>query len=129
MRRRWATRDIAAPVDRVWSLLVDVDGWPRWGPSVRRGAVDAGDLEMGSRGTVTTALGLRLPFEITAFRPGRAWSWTVAGWPATDHELEPLGVGATRVRFGVPAIAWPYLAVCRVALRRIDRLATAAVTP
>ena len=129
MRRHWAARDVAAPAERVWSLLVDVGSWPRWGPSVRRAEVDAGALALGSRGTVTTVLGVRLPFEITAFRPGRAWSWTVAGWPATDHEVEPLGADVTRVRFGVPAIAWPYLVVCRIALRRIDRLVTEAVVP
>ena len=129
MRRRWVSRDVAAPVERVWALLVDVESWPRWGPSVRRAAVGAGGLALGRHGTVTTVLGLRLPFEITGFRPGRAWSWTVAGWPATDHEVEPIELDLTRVRFGVPAIAWPYLAVCRIALRRIDRLATAAVVP
>ncbi|MGD2082170.1 MAG: SRPBCC family protein [Chromatiales bacterium] len=31
---------IEAPVDLVWSLLIDIDGWPRWNPAVERAALD-----------------------------------------------------------------------------------------
>jgi hypothetical protein len=68
-------------------------------------------------------VGPALPFEVTELVPGRRWSWRVARVPATTHAVEPVGAG-TRVTFGVPLWAPAYLAVCALALRRLDRLAT-----
>lgn len=118
-------RDIAAPADTVWGLLVDVDRWPQWGPSVRRAALEggAGELALGVRGTVWTAVGVPMPFHITAFEAGRRWDWSVAGVAATGHRVAVIP-GGCRVVFEVPWWAAPYLTVCAVALDRIDRLAT-----
>ena len=124
--RRWhASQSIDAPASVVWGLLVDIGCWPQWGPSIRSVTCDESTLTASSRGAVHTIIGLTLPFEVTAFDDGVAWSWNVAGVPATDHTVEPLGDDRCLLTFGVPLIALPYLAVCRVALRRIDRLATA----
>ena len=118
-------RHIEASTAAVWRLLVDLDAWPRWGPTVQRAALDAGDgvLECGARGRVWTPVGLSLPFTITDFVPGRRWAWTVAGVPATAHEVSPDGDGS-RLRFEVPWWATAYLPVCTVALGRIKKLAT-----
>lgn len=118
-------RDVAAPAETVWELLVDVDRWPQWGPSVRRAVLADGAVELacGVRDTVWTAVGVPMPFEITAFEPGRRWDWTVAGVPATGHRVQVTS-GGCRVLFDVPWWAAPYLTVCAVALDRIDRLAT-----
>ena len=150
MRRLWVTRDIDASVDRAWDVLTDLDLWPEWGPSVRAAELDDGasGLALGASGHVVTALGVRLPFRITAWNDGSAapagsardtshrdgtrswsWSWRVAGVGATDHTVEPLGAHRCRVGFGVPLAAAPYLAVCRVALARIDRLAVSRPSP
>lgn len=120
-------RDIAAPPEVVWGLLVDLDAWPLWGPSVRRAALHDGGRMLGPamRGTVWTAAGVALPFRVTTFEPGRTWSWTVAGVSATDHRVDPTP-GGCRVSFGVPWWAGAYGAVCAVALGRIDRLARTA---
>ncbi len=129
MRRLSVTREIDAPAHRVWALLADPGQWPRWGPSVRSAALDGGGgLRLGATGRVTTVVGARLTFEITAFEPGERWAWRVGGIPATDHTVEPLGPGRCRAGFGVSWVAAPYLLVCRVALRRIARLATAERT-
>lgn len=125
VKRLSVTRQIAAPASTVWELLVDVERWPEWGPSVRSASVDGGGpLRIGARGTVTTAVSVRLPFVITEFEHGRRWAWNVAGIPATDHGVEPADEARCCVRIGVPALALPYLAICRLALGRIDRLAT-----
>ena len=122
------SRSIAAPPDVVWRLLTDLDAWSQWGPSVAgasidTGSNDTGELRLGTRGTVRTAAGVSLPFEVTRFGDGRRWAWKVAGVPATDHRVAPTTDGC-RVTFGVPWWAPGYLAVCAIALRRIERLAT-----
>jgi hypothetical protein len=75
------------------------------------------------RGRVQTATGLWLPFEITHWEPERAWTWRVAGVPATGHRVEPLGPQRCRVSFLIPRWAPFYRPVCRSALRRIAALA------
>jgi hypothetical protein len=126
---RWATREIDAPAAAVWQELVDVERWPRWGPSVV--AVKAAPLPMSAatRGRVRTVAGVWVPFRVTDFDDGRSWSWVVAGVPATSHRVEPLGADRCRLGFGTPAWASPYLAVCRVAMRRIERAVTTAGRP
>ncbi len=119
----WTWGDVAAPAEVAWNLLVDVERWPEWGPSVRSARLLSERFGDGTRGLVTTALGFDLPFEVTSFEPGRSWSWSVAGVPATGHRVESTGEDACRVGFGVPAIALPYLVVCRVAIARIAEIA------
>ena len=76
--------------------------------------------------------GVSLTFAVTSFEEGsfrdgcdekgRAWSWAVAGVAATGHRVGA-APGGCLVTFSVPWWAPPYLLVCAVALRRIDRLA------
>lgn len=71
---------VAAPPASVWNVLVDLDAWPQWGPSVQRAEVDQpGPLRLGSHGRVWTPIGVPLPFTITQFDAGRSWAWEVAG--------------------------------------------------
>ncbi len=118
------SRSIAAPPDVAWRLLTDLDAWPQWGPSVSGASLDTDELRLGSRGAVHTRAGVSLPFEVTVFEDGRRWAWKVAGVTATDHWVEATPEGC-RVTFGVPWWAPGYLAVCAIALRRIERLALA----
>jgi hypothetical protein len=113
----------------VWDLLVDPDAWPRWGPSIRRATVEGGTLAAGARGTVVTAVGVALRFEVTTLEPGVRWAWKVGGIDATDHRVEALGPDRCRAGIGVPWPAAPYLAICRVALARLARLATDQAPP
>lgn len=93
------------------------------GASIDTGSNSTGELRLGTRGTVRTAAGVSLPFVITHFEDGRCWAWSVAGVPATDHRVEPTP-GGCRVTFGVPWWAPAYLAICALALRRLEKLAT-----
>ena len=70
-------------------------------------------------------LGLDVPFEITEFDEGVRWTWNVAGVSATDHTVAPLEPARCRVAFGVPWPTAPYLAVCRLALERLESMAEA----
>ena len=116
-------RDIPAPPDAVWDVLVDIAAWPIWGPSVRNVSLRDGatELGLGVRGDVWTAVGVRMGFVITEFDPGHRWSWSVAGVPAAGHQVSVTRAGC-RVRFEAPWWATGYLPVCAVALRRIEKM-------
>lgn len=130
------SRRIAASAEDVWALLTDTRQWPAWGPSItgvepdpagpgasRAAGPGRGGLASGSSGRVRTVLGVELPYAVTAFEPGRYWSWSVAGIPATGHRVIPQD-GGCLVTFTVPWWAPAYCPVCALALRRIERLST-----
>jgi uncharacterized protein YndB with AHSA1/START domain len=118
-------RVIAAPPKAAWRLLVDLDAWPRWGPPIRHAELDSAypELSLHATGTVYTVLPTGVPFVVTEFDPGRFWSWTVAGVPATSHRVDPVDGGA-RVTIAVPWWSAPYLTVCAIALRRMEKMLT-----
>lgn len=117
-----ASRRISAPAGRCWRLLARTAHWPEWGPSIRRVEPEDAEVAVGLRGVVVTAVGVRLPFEVTRVDAGRRWDWRVAGVPATGHVVAPTDDGC-EVSIEVPTLAAPYLAVCHLALRRLERLA------
>lgn len=123
VRKLWVHRFVDAPADVVWALLCDLRRWPEWGPTVRHAELSSAAFGPRARGRVTTVANLKLPFEITDYDENARWAWKVAGMPATDHTVDRLSDGSCRVGFGVPWPAAPYLAVCRTALGRIERLA------
>ncbi len=118
-RRIEVAREIQAPADRAWSLLIDTDRWPEWGPSVRSVETAGREISVGSSGTIETALGIEAPFEIVSCEPYR-WTWRVAGIPATGHRIEERGPDRCQVVFEVPLLAAGYVPVCRRALSRIE---------
>ncbi|HLM65041.1 MAG TPA: SRPBCC family protein [Acidimicrobiales bacterium] len=119
-----ARRDVAAPPEVVWDLLVDTEAWPLWGPTVA--AVDCPDrrIHAGSRGRVRPPVGPWVSFEVTSFVPGESWAWRVAGVPATAHHVRARP-GGSEVALEVPWWAPAYVSVCALAARRIARLAEA----
>ena len=118
-------RVISASPSAVWKLLVDLEAWPKLGPTIRRAQLDPPHtgLALHATGTVQTSLLVALPFVITEFDPGRHWAWSVAGIPTTRHRVEPWGDGA-RVTIAVPWWSAAYLAVCAIALGHIDAMVT-----
>lgn len=116
--------EVAAPAGLAWRVLVDVERWGLWGPTVRGGELD-GPFETGTHGRVQVLGGMWLPFVLTDVVVGHRWGWRVAGVPATTHLVDELGPERCRVAFGVPLLAAPYLAVCRVGARRLARLVEA----
>lgn len=107
----------------MWRVLTDLDRWAEWGPSVRAATLDSERFEAGATGTVTTAIGVTLPWKVTEYVDGERWGWKVAGIPATHHTVEALDDDRCRAGFDVAWPAAPYLTVCAVALRRIAALA------
>lgn len=77
MRHYRVTIEIAAPADRVWAVLSDVDQWHQWTPSVT-GVHWLGSREFAVGGRVV----IRQPgfppamWTIDAIQPGRWFIWT-----------------------------------------------------
>jgi hypothetical protein len=123
----WSRRTVDVPASAVWDLLVDLDAWPTWGPTVTAARLDDGGrtLTRGAHGAVRTPLGLWLPFEVTELveTPAFAhWSWSVAGVPATTHRVRQEGRGCV-VELGAPWWAPAYLPVLELGTRRLADLA------
>jgi hypothetical protein len=116
---------IDASPSEIWSLLTDTDRWPDWGPTVMK--VESVDrfIELGSKGRVKTALGIWLPFKVTAFEESRYWNWKVASIKATGHRLTANPEGDCALWFDTPLFAAPYILACQLALGRIEKMLSA----
>ena len=124
----WRSVEVAAPVDAVWAVLTDTRTWPQWGPTVSDVRLDhpLTRIHADTTGAVLTPLGWWAPFVVTDWvvtADHRAWSWRVAGVPATSHEVEALDSDRCRLRFGAPLWAPAYLPVLEVGLRRLRAIA------
>jgi hypothetical protein len=71
------------------------------------------------RGSRFDPLGIWLPFVVTDYEHERFWKWKVASVRATGHRLQSTDAGGAVLWFEVPVIAFPYIAICRMALTRI----------
>lgn len=107
MRRIDTQIDIAAPPERVWSILADTARWNEWNPFVRsfEGELREGarvKVKIGPPGKGTTTFRPRL----LAVRPGRELRWLgrlgLPGLFDGEHHmsLEPLPDGGTRFHHG-----------------------------
>ena len=109
----------SASPDILWDLITDTSQWPRWGPTVRAVRTSERYISQGSEGQVLTALGIWLPFVVTDYENECFWNWKVASVRATGHRLQSVKAGGTILWFEVPVMAFPYIAICRMALTRI----------
>ncbi|MEO6651672.1 MAG: SRPBCC family protein [Ilumatobacteraceae bacterium] len=128
MRRLTVASTVDAPPEAAWDLLTNVADWPRWGSSIASATLAGGAERVGpgATGSVTTIVGVRLPFTITEFVDGVTWRWKVAGVPATGHGVRAAGNGRCEVWFDLPIVAAPYAVACRLALRNIENILQAS---
>lgn len=70
------TVGIEAEVERVWNVLVDVEKWPSWTPSMTSvERVDSGPLRVGSTARIRQpGLGSML-WKVTELTEGRSFTW------------------------------------------------------
>jgi carbon monoxide dehydrogenase subunit G len=104
--------DIAAPPDRVWSIMRDVERWHEWTASITGiERLDDGPLRVGSRARVRQP---KLPtneFVVTALEEGRGFTWESKSLGVRGighHSIEPTARGC-RVTLGVDfrgPLAW-----------------------
>ena len=87
------TVDIAAPSERVWKVMTDVELWPEWTESVQKvKRLDDGPLRIGSRARIKQPKFLPAVWEVTQIDPGRSFTWVTRG-PGMiangRHRVEP----------------------------------------
>ena len=68
--------DIAAPPQRVWAVMSDVERWPEWTPSVSRlELLSPGPLAIGSKARIRQPKFPPAIWRVTALEPGVSFSW------------------------------------------------------
>jgi uncharacterized protein YndB with AHSA1/START domain len=120
------TIDIAAPPERVWEIITDIERWPEW-TGTTNSAVLHGDFGVGATATLDIDGTPPGKWKITEVDPGRSFSWvarargvrTVAG-----HFIESRPHGS-EVRLtldftGIPSLIFRLL-IKRVAVRNIEK--------
>ena len=117
--------EVAAPVERVWEVLSDIDRWSEWTESVTSARrLDEGPLRTGSRAELSQP---RIPkgvWTVTDVEPGRSFTWEQSGpgvRTTAHHRLEPLPDGGTRVHLVVEQSGWLGNLVGRLYARLTDR--------
>jgi len=119
---------IAAPVEAVWAVLVDVTRWPEWTPTMTEvRLLDADALRPGARVRIVQPRLPTVTWTVDAVDAPWSFSWVVAapgGRSRATHELADAGEGRTRVRLGVEqtGIAAVFGALTRSLTRRYVRL-------
>jgi hypothetical protein len=87
VKQHVATPTIAAPAERVWRLLTDVEALAAWAPSIRPARLDDPSVGLAAHatGTVTAIARLTLRVVVTEYIDGRSWAWSLGGCrqPAT----------------------------------------------
>ena len=104
------TVDIAAPPDRVWEVLTDVEHWSDWTASVRWvRRLEDGPLRTGSAAKISQPKVPTVDWVVTELEPGTSFTWVMRG-PAiltkARHVVEPLPGGGSRVTLSIEPHGW-----------------------
>ena len=89
--------EIAAPSERVWTVIADVERWHEWTPSITSIRLLDGPMVVGARAVVRQPKLPRLVWRVTALEPGRFFDWEVRSPGAHtvgSHRVEPRGTGS-----------------------------------
>ena len=89
--------EIHAPVERVWGLLTDVNGWPSWQKDIRKAAI-SGELRSGTE--FTWKSGTDIHSRVMLVEPFRELIWTGTAYRARAihrWKLDRLPSGSTLV--------------------------------
>lgn len=92
------TVDIAAPPDRVWSVMSDIERWNEWTESVTSVTrLDTGPLQVGSRAEIVQPKLPPTQFTVTALEVGKGFTWETKSGGVTavaNHWIEAAAQGS-----------------------------------
>ena len=92
------TVDIDAPPQRVWEVMIDVERWHEWTPSITSiKRLDSGELREGSRVRIKQPKLAPTVMTVSDLEPGRSFTWKTRapGLEVTaNHSVVPLGKGS-----------------------------------
>lgn len=97
------TVSVAAPADRVWAILSDVERWPTWTASVTSVELH-GPMAAGSTARIRQPKLPPVTWTITEVVPDRSFTWesTAPGSRATGwHEVTSTGDASCTVRLAL----------------------------
>jgi uncharacterized membrane protein len=93
------TIDIAAPIERVWSLTEDIEQWPTITPTMTTIVrLDNGPLKVGSTARVKQPRQRARVWTVTRFDPNETFAWQsrILGMPVIGtHSMASRGDGST----------------------------------
>jgi uncharacterized protein YndB with AHSA1/START domain len=96
--------DIAAPPERVWQAVADVEDWPRWTASMSNiKRLDDGPLRVGSRARIKQPGYPVLVWEVTELDEGTSFTWVTRtpGLDAIAAHLVSATADGTRLTLSV----------------------------
>lgn len=92
------TVDIDAPAERVWEVMIDVERWHEWTPSITSiERLDSGEFRQGSRVRIKQPKLAATVMTVTRLEPGRSFTWQTRapGLEVTaSHSVTPVGKGS-----------------------------------
>ena len=89
--------EIEAPAPLVFEINADVERWPELTPTVRSVTLLDGPLALGARARIEQPGQRPTIWTVTAFEPGRTFSWearTLGARMVATHLVEPTATGA-----------------------------------
>jgi hypothetical protein len=98
---------VELPLEKAWQHLASVEQWPSWARHIKQVEVQpAGELGLGSTGSMVLTNGLKPAWKVTEFNPYRNWKW-IGGllWLTVDydHRFEALNPTQTKITFALEA--------------------------
>ena len=93
--------DIAAPPERVWSVISEVERWPEWTPTMQQvQRLDDGPFAIGSRARIRQPRGPVAIWTVIVLEAGRYFEWhsaTPGLRQVAGHRVEPIASRGSRV--------------------------------
>ena len=98
MRKFSISIDIAAPADRAWQVMSEIDRWHEWTPSITSvKPLGGGPFAVGSRALIRQPRFPPALWRVTSIKPGRSFTW-VSVAPGLrvvgHHQVEPANAGS-----------------------------------
>lgn len=108
--------DIAAPADKIWTVLRDVEHWSDWSPTINEiTRLDDKPFTVGSRAVVKQPKMQPMTWEVTELAEGRSFVWTTKTMGVlmvAGHYIEESnGVSHVRLTFDMTGGLAPVLNV------------------